>query len=72
MQVTDCKEFTIELRILVSADNASAAWDLRCLAREQIIAFLGREYPEALPRMREIRLARNGTDARLSNEMIRA
>jgi small-conductance mechanosensitive channel len=52
LQVSDCKETTIELRVLVSADNAPAAWDLRCEVREKLIDFLQREYPTALPRRR--------------------
>jgi small-conductance mechanosensitive channel len=52
LQVSDCKETTIELRALVSANNASAAWDLRCEVREKLIDFLQREYPSALPRRR--------------------
>jgi small-conductance mechanosensitive channel len=52
LQVTDCKENTVELRALVSANNASAAWDLRCEVREKLIDFLQREHPDALPRRR--------------------
>ncbi|MGO9401457.1 MAG: mechanosensitive ion channel family protein [Xanthobacteraceae bacterium] len=52
LQVSDCKETTIELRALVSANNASAVWDLRCEVREKLIDFLQREYPTALPRRR--------------------
>ncbi len=52
LQVTDSKERTLELRALASAANASAAWDLRCDIREQLISYLQREYPECLPRMR--------------------
>lgn len=52
LQVSDCKETTIELRALVSADSASAAWDLRCEVREKLIDFLQREHPYALPRRR--------------------
>ena len=52
LQVSDCKETTIELRALVSADNASALWDLRCDVREKLVDFLQREYPTALPRRR--------------------
>jgi len=52
LQVSDCKETTIELRALVSADNASAVWDLRCEVREKLIDFLQRECPSALPRRR--------------------
>ena len=52
LQVSDCKETTIELRALVSANNAPAVWDLRCEIREKLIDFLQREHPEALPRRR--------------------
>jgi len=52
LQVSDCRETTIELRALVSANNASAVWDLRCEVREKLIDFLQREHPEALPRRR--------------------
>jgi small-conductance mechanosensitive channel len=52
LQVSECKETTIELRALVSADNASAVWDLRCEVREKLIDFVQREYPAALPRRR--------------------
>jgi hypothetical protein len=52
LQVSDCKETTIELRALVSADNASTLWDLRCEVREKLIDFLQRDHPSALPRRR--------------------
>jgi len=52
LQVSDCKEATIELRALVSANNGSALWDLRCEVREKLIDYLQREYPTALPRRR--------------------
>jgi len=52
LQVTDAKEGTIELRALVSAASAPAAWDLRCEVREKLIAFLQQEFPRALPRRR--------------------
>ncbi|MGC2201475.1 MAG: mechanosensitive ion channel family protein, partial [Stellaceae bacterium] len=42
----------VEMRALVSARNASLAWDLRCEVREKLIAFLQAEYPHALPRQR--------------------
>jgi hypothetical protein len=40
------------LRALMSAGTASAAWDLRCEVREELVAFLQREYPHALPKRR--------------------
>jgi small-conductance mechanosensitive channel len=52
VQVTDTKQDTIEVRILVSSPTAGQAWNLRCEVREKIIAFLQREHPEALPRRR--------------------
>ena len=58
LQVSDAKEGTIELRALMSASSASAAWDLRCEVREKLVAFLQQEFPSALPRRRaEITLA---------------
>ena len=52
LQVVDTTEQTMVLRALVSADSAPNAWDLRCEVREQLLAWLQREHPEALPRVR--------------------
>ncbi|HEY0442157.1 MAG TPA: mechanosensitive ion channel domain-containing protein [Xanthobacteraceae bacterium] len=52
-QVTEFKERSIEVRVLVSARNAGVLWDLRCALREQLLAFLQQELPDALPRARE-------------------
>jgi small-conductance mechanosensitive channel len=52
LQVVDTNSRTVELRALVSARNASAAWDLRCEVREKLLAFLQTDLPEALPRDR--------------------
>jgi small-conductance mechanosensitive channel len=52
VQVTDAKPPSLELRVLVSAQNASAAFDLRCELREKLIAFVQAEIPWALPRSR--------------------
>ena len=52
LQVSDAKESTIEIRMLVSARNAPQAWDLRCEVREAMITWLQAERPEALPRHR--------------------
>src|SRR5262249_3094271 len=52
VRVTDTRERVIEVRVLVSAANASAAFDLRCEMREKLIAFLRSEHPESLPRAR--------------------
>jgi small-conductance mechanosensitive channel len=64
LQVTDATARTIELRALVSAASAGAAFDLRCEVREKLIAFLRDEHPDALPRERAViairRTGRNG------------
>jgi small-conductance mechanosensitive channel len=49
IQVTNAKEKTLELRILVSARNSSDAWDLRCFIREKMIEFIQKKYPNSLP-----------------------
>lgn len=52
LQVTDCKDTVIEVRCLVSARDAAAAFDLRCLVRESMLEFVAREHTGALPRTR--------------------
>ena len=52
LPVTDSKESAIELRALASARSPGDAFDLRCDIREQLIAFLQKEYPTALPHAR--------------------
>jgi hypothetical protein len=52
IQVTDCKEKTIEIRALMSASDSSKAFDLRCYIRENLISFIQKNYPESLPKIR--------------------
>ncbi|HEX5136146.1 MAG TPA: mechanosensitive ion channel domain-containing protein [Planctomycetota bacterium] len=52
VQVTEAGKETVELRLLMSAGDSSAAWDLRCEVREKMIAWLQRKHPECLPRRR--------------------
>jgi small-conductance mechanosensitive channel len=52
VQVSDAKERTMEIRILVSASDSSKAWDLRCEVREKLISFIRDSYPGSLPRSR--------------------
>ncbi len=51
VQVTACGERTMTLRALVSAADAGKQWDLRCLVREKLIAFL-QQQPRGLPVLR--------------------
>lgn len=64
LQVTDTTERTVQLRALMSASNASAAWELRCHVREALVGFLQERYPESLPRTRAIVEAHEGTSER--------
>ena len=52
LHVVEAGEKAMQLRCLVTAASASAAWDLRCHVREYLIDFIQREYPEYLPRHR--------------------
>jgi small-conductance mechanosensitive channel len=52
LQVTDFTERVMKVRILISAATSNQAFDLGCEVREDLIAFVGREYPGALPRTR--------------------
>jgi len=52
LQVTNATERTVELRALMSAPDASSAWDIRCQVREKLIEFVQKNYPEALPKTR--------------------
>jgi small-conductance mechanosensitive channel len=52
VQVTDFRQNTMEVRVLVSAGTSPRAFDLRCEVREKLIDFLQREHPRSLPRLR--------------------
>jgi small-conductance mechanosensitive channel len=52
LQVTDATDRSVQVRLLVSAASAGAAFDLRCKVRESMLAFIAREYPQGLPRVR--------------------
>ncbi len=52
LQVTNTSEQAIELRALMSAQDASTAWSLRCHVREKLVEFIQKNYPESLPKLR--------------------
>jgi small-conductance mechanosensitive channel len=52
LQVTNATERTMELRALISAPDASTAWNLRCEVREKLIAYIQQNYPGALSKFR--------------------
>ncbi len=53
LQVTEWEGASVTLRAVVSAENASRLWDLRCNVRERMLAFLNeRDQGKYLPRQR--------------------
>jgi small-conductance mechanosensitive channel len=52
LQVTDATDKTMQLRILATAADSSKSFDLRCEIREKFIAYIQRNHPQGLPRLR--------------------
>jgi small-conductance mechanosensitive channel len=52
LQVTDSTDKSLELRALMSAEDASQLWNLRCEIREKLVAFVQEKYPQHLVRSR--------------------
>jgi small-conductance mechanosensitive channel len=52
LQVTNLTDRAMELRCLVSSRNSSENFDLRCLVREKMIAWIQENYPAAFPTAR--------------------
>jgi small-conductance mechanosensitive channel len=63
LQVTDLRENTIEIRMLLSASTAGRVFDLRCEVREKIVEYLQAAHPSALPRWRAEIAASSGDAA---------
>lgn len=52
LQVTDTNEWGMQLRFLVSSTDSGRLFDLRCLLRERLVAYLGQHQPDAFVRVR--------------------
>lgn len=52
LHVTNLSERTMELRCLVSSRNSSENFELRCIVREQMTAYIQKNYPDAFPTTR--------------------
>ncbi|MFF0530069.1 mechanosensitive ion channel family protein [Nocardia amikacinitolerans] len=72
--VTDSTPTNIVVRATMSAADADDAWTLRCAVREELLDWLGRHHPHALPKIptaitnqgepdREMALSTNGSGA---------
>ncbi|QGY44500.1 mechanosensitive ion channel [Maribellus comscasis] len=69
LQVTDAKEYGVEIRALMSAKDSPTAWDLRVFIREKLIEFIQKNYPESLPRTRVV-VEGGGTNPTVAKEII--
>ena len=49
LQVTNLTDRAVEVRCLMSSRNSGDNFDLRCLVREQMIAWIQQNYPNAFP-----------------------
>lgn len=52
LQVTSALSGVVRARATISAADSSALWNLQCLVREELVTWLQREAPDALPRTR--------------------
>lgn len=52
LEITDMKEHSVEVRCLMSADNASQLWTLRCEIREKIMKYIIKHHSAHLPKYR--------------------
>jgi small-conductance mechanosensitive channel len=52
LQVVEAGERSMQLRVLVTSNNSSLNWDLRCKVREALVDCMQRDWPEHLPLMR--------------------
>lgn len=52
LQTTDAVGGLIRIRVLVTAKDAPTLFDLRCHVREELVSWLQRRQPDALPRQR--------------------
>lgn len=60
LQITDATGGFVRVRILVSAADSAALFDLRCLIREAMVTYLQQGHPEALPQQRWTEAASDG------------
>jgi small-conductance mechanosensitive channel len=52
LQVSDSKENSLELRVILSAQDSVRLMELRCQVREALVSWLATAHPDCLPRIR--------------------
>jgi len=65
VQVTNLTPQAMEIRCLMSAKDASTAFDLQCIVREEMMEFVKEKWPEAFPNMRYRVVADGGSPGEL-------
>jgi small-conductance mechanosensitive channel len=68
IQLTDATGGLVRVRVLVSAADSGSLWDLRCLVRERLVAFVQRANPESLPTQRVLVDQRGGRSGKATEE----
>lgn len=68
LQVSDTNQRTIELRILVSAENSAKLWDLRCEIREKLINYINTYFPDCLPCIRTNAVIASESDSAINKK----
>ncbi|MCJ1713310.1 mechanosensitive ion channel family protein [Microbacterium sp. M1A1_1b] len=63
LQVTDAVGGLVRVRVLVTAPDAGGLFDLRCYVREEMVDWLQRTHPDALP-VQRVQLAEPATPLR--------
>lgn len=53
VQVTNADDRSMEIRVLASAPDSGASFNLQCELREKAIGFIRDRYPECLPKIRQ-------------------
>ena len=67
LQVTNLSEHTMEIRCLVSSPDSGSSFDLRCLIREKMTAWIQQNYPSAFPTTRFASLSDSQAQQQSSN-----
>lgn len=62
LQVTDATGGLVRVRVLVSANDSAALWDLRCMVREALVEWVSNADQAALPRQRVLVGGGSGSD----------
>ncbi|MFJ7289448.1 mechanosensitive ion channel family protein [Curtobacterium sp. NPDC098951] len=66
LQVTDAVQGFVHVRVLVTAHDAPALFDLRCYVREELVAWIQRTHPDAQPVQRVLMVEDVGQPRRRS------